>query len=133
MAISPICGDAFDTLIRHCPKQLNREGGRRNPLSARPYANAAPSLQSCDAILIELKGRVRTNMMAVSCNDHYDETITVFVHQRSDEPEVRLVVARIQTFNYRLKKGLGIMRHRKAPSLQRSRPEKRLKSFKIFG
>ena len=73
-------------------------------------------------------------MMAVSCNDHYDETITVFVHQRSDEPEVRLVVivlqkvskplqgqrqtttqkiARIQTFNYRLKKGLGIMRHRK--------------------
>ena len=60
-------------------------------------------------------------MMAVSCNDHYDETITVFVHQRSDEPEVRLVVqtttqkiARIQTFNYRLKKGLGIMRHRKS-------------------
>ena len=41
-------------------------------------------------------------MMAVSCNDHYDETITVFVHQRSDEPEVRLVVKALPNLLYNL-------------------------------
>ena len=132
--IPPICGHAFQPLIRHCPKQPNLEGAHRLSFCARTPCDAAPSLQNNDAIRIELKGRAPTNTMASSCNNQYDKITYVgrprnhwteevcaavlglpnLLHSLQSQRQRRSrKIARILTFNYRLKKGLGILRHRK--------------------
>ena len=60
---APIYGEAFNTLILHRSMRPNLERARRKSFCACTHCDETLSLQSRDAIKIELKGCVRTKTM----------------------------------------------------------------------